>query len=334
MSFSSHFIINLLVKSSLLMICLLILISFFILFERNFMGHLQRRVGPSNVGLFGLLQPLADGLKLFLKETILPININKYLFIYSPIFMFFLALILWLIVPFFYKIYILNLELSLFFIIIISSLNIYSIIFSGWSSNSNYSFLGCLRSVSQMISYEISFSFILIIICLISQSFNLIYMIEFQRNNFLIFILFPIFILFFISILAETNRHPFDLPEAESELVSGYNTEYSSMVFGFFFLSEYSNILFMSILSVIFFFGGWNFFKFESFFIYSFKIIIVSSFFIIFRSILPRYRFDQLIEIGWLIIFPLSLFFFIFYFYLLKFFLLNFYVNIDFIYNF
>lgn len=297
------------IKSILLIISILISVAYLTLIERQLMGLLQRRKGPSVVGFTGLLQPLADGLKLFLKEIIIPSSANKILFIMSPIIFFFLALLNWAIIPFSENLYLTNINLSVLYLLSISSLTVYGIILSGWSSNSNYAFLGALRSTAQMISYEISISFILISICLNSQSFNLIDIINAQNNVWNVFTFFPLFLLFTISILAETNRHPFDLPEAESELVSGYNVEYSAITFAFFFLGEYANIILMSILTSSLFLGGWFFFSFKSFVFLIIKTIIFAFVFIILRAILPRYRFDQLMTLGWTIILPLSLIF-------------------------
>lgn len=222
-------------KSLFLIISILISVAYLTLLERQLMGILQRRKGPLVVGFLGLLQPLADGLKLFLKEIIIPSSSNKILFILAPIFSFFFSLLNWAVIPYSEHLILSNINLTIFYLLSISSLNVYGIILSGWSSNSNYAFLGCLRSTAQMISYEISISFILISICLNSQSFNLMDIIITQKDIWNIFTFFPLFILFTISILAETNRHPFDLPEAESELVSGYNVEYSAITFAFFF---------------------------------------------------------------------------------------------------
>ena len=306
-----YFII-IIIKSILLIISILISVAYLTLVERQLMGILQRRKGPLIVGFTGLLQPLADGLKLFLKEIIIPSSANKTLFILSPILFFFLSLMNWAIIPFSDTLYLTNINLSILYLLSISSLSIYGIILSGWSSNSNYAFLGSLRSTAQMISYEISISFILISICLNSQSFNLIDIINMQINIWNIFTFLPLFFLFTISILAETNRHPFDLPEAESELVSGYNVEYSAITFAFFFLGEYANIILMSFLTTNLFLGGWFFFSYKSFIILIIKSICFSFIFIILRAILPRYRFDQLMNLGWTIILRLSLIFLFF----------------------
>ena len=316
------------IKSIFLIISILIGVAYLTLLERQLMGILQRRKGPLVVGFLGLLQPLADGLKLFLKEIIIPSSSNKILFILAPIFSFFFSLLNWAVIPYSENLILSNINLTIFYLLSISSLNVYGIILSGWSSNSNYAFLGCLRSTAQMISYEISISFILISICLNSQSFNLMDIIISQKEIWNIFTFFPLFILFTISILAETNRHPFDLPEAESELVSGYNVEYSAITFAFFFLGEYANILLMSLLTTSLFLGGWYIFSYKSFIFFILKAIIFSLSFIVLRAILPRYRFDQLMNIGWTIILPLSLIFLFFNIIVFKFFIYPYYLNI------
>jgi len=322
-------ILFLIIKSIILIISILIGVAYLTLVERQLMGILQRRKGPLVVGFTGLLQPLADGLKLFIKEIIIPSSANKVLFILAPIFFFFLALMNWAIIPFSDNLYLANINLSILYLLSISSLSVYGIILSGWSSNSNYAFLGSLRSTAQMISYEISISFILISICLISQSFNLIDIINNQQNIWNIFTFFPLFILFTISILAETNRHPFDLPEAESELVSGYNVEYSAITFAFFFLGEYANIILMSLLSSSLFLGGWFFLGFKSPLFLIIKTILFTFIFIILRAILPRYRFDQLMSLGWTVILPLSLIFLIFNIIIVKYFIYPYFLNFN-----
>lgn len=321
--------IILILKSIILIISILIGVAYLTLVERQLMGILQRRKGPLVVGFTGLLQPLADGLKLFLKEIIIPSSANKILFILAPIFFFFLSLLNWAIIPFNDNLYFANINLSILYLLSISSLSVYGIILSGWSSNSNYAFLGALRSTAQMISYEISISFILISICLVSQSFNLIDIVNTQKYIWNIFTFFPLFILFIISILAETNRHPFDLPEAESELVSGYNVEYSAITFAFFFLGEYANIILMSLLSSSLFLGGWFFFSFKSSFFLIIKTILFTFIFIILRAILPRYRFDQLMNLGWTVILPLSLIFLIINIMIVKYLIYSYFLNIN-----
>jgi NADH-quinone oxidoreductase subunit H len=270
------------------------------------MGSIQRRRGPNVIGFVGLLQPLADGLKLFVKETILPSNSNIYVFLLAPILTFILSLIGWAVIPLSESIVISDMNLGILYLLAISSLSVYGIVMAGWSSNSKYPFLGSLRSAAQMISYEVSIGFIIVNICVCVGSFNLSDIVLAQEKVWFIIPLFPMFILFYISMLAETNRHPFDLPEAEAELVSGYNVEYSAMTFALFFLGEYANMLLMSAFSSILFLGGWlpviNIFPLNilpgSFWL-SIKIVIGVLFFILTRAALPRYRYDQLMHIGW-----------------------------------
>merc|ERR1711915_548400 len=236
---------------------LLISVAYFTLAERKIMGSIQRRRGPNVIGYLGLLQPLADGLKLFVKETILPSNSNLFLFILAPLLTFVLSLIGWSVIPLSETIVISDLNIGILYLFAISALSVYGIILAGWSSNSKYPFLGALRSAAQMISYEVSIGFIVATVALCAGSFNLSKIVLAQQKVWYIVPLFPMFILFFISCLAETNRHPFDLPEAEAELVSGYNVEYSAMTFALFFLGEYANMLLMSLLCALFFLGGW-----------------------------------------------------------------------------
>lgn len=293
---------------------LLIAVAFFTVAERKIMGAIQRRRGPNVVGFIGLLQAFADGLKLFVKETTLPSNSNIVIFLIAPLLSFSLSLIGWAIVPFSHKIVLADINLGIIYLLAISSLNVYSIILAGWSSNSKYAYLGGLRSASQMISYEISISFIILSITACTGSLNLSKIVIAQKETWLIFPLFPLFIIFYISMLAETNRHPFDLPEAEAELVSGYNVEYSAMTFALFFLGEYANMLMMSAVSSILFLGGWlipiNVFPLSVLpgnFWFSLKITLGVLFFIITRATLPRYRYDQLMHLGWKSFLPLSI---------------------------
>jgi NADH-quinone oxidoreductase subunit H len=292
-------------------IFLLLSVAFITLLERKVLAVIQRRQGPNVIGVFGLLQPLADGFKLLMKESIIPSNSNKLLFQLAPIISFFLSLLGWGVIPFAKEAIIADLTLGIMYILSVSSLGIYGIIISGWSSNSKYSFLGALRSSAQMISYELSMGFSLISVVLCSGSLNLNFMIYSQRHIWYFIPLFIPFIIFFISSLAETNRHPFDLPEAESELVSGYNVEYSAMGFALFSLAEYSNILLMCSLNTILFWGGWypplSLFSFLPFsFWFGIKITIFAIIFVYARAILPRYRYDQLMNLGWKILLPLS----------------------------
>jgi NADH-quinone oxidoreductase subunit H len=235
-------------------IFLLLTIALTTLLERKVMGSVQRRRGPNVAGLFGFLQPIADGLKLFLKEIIIPTNSNVFLFLIAPVFTLFSSILLWLVIPFNKTIALLDTPHSMLYLLAISSLAVYGIIFSGWSSNSKYAFLGGLRSSAQMISYEVSISFVWLVIALLSESLNLCDIIKKQEETtWFIIPLLPLYIIFFIIVLAETNRAPFDSPEAEAELVAGYNVEYSSIAFALFFLGEYANMALMSSLLTIFF---------------------------------------------------------------------------------
>jgi NADH-quinone oxidoreductase subunit H len=261
-----------------------------------------------------LLQPLADGLKLFAKETILPSNSNLSIFLFAPVLTFVLSLIGWSVIPFSDTIVLADLNVGILYLFATSSLSVYGIVMAGWSSNSKYPFLGGLRSAAQMISYEVSIGFIIVNVCVCVGSFNLSSIVLAQQNVWFIIPLFPMFIMFAVSMLAETNRHPFDLPEAEAELVSGYNVEYSAMTFALFFLGEYANMLLMSSFISILFLGGWlpllNVFPLNvlpgSFWL-SIKIAIGVIFFILTRAALPRYRYDQLMYIGWKCFLPLAL---------------------------
>jgi NADH-quinone oxidoreductase subunit H len=297
-----------------IVIPLLISIAYLTIAERKLLGSIQRRKGPNVVGFLGLLQPFADGLKLFSKETILPKDSSVYVFIMAPLITFILSLIGWSVIPLSGTVLISDINLGVLYLFSISSLGVYGIILAGWSSNSKYPFLGSLRSAAQMISYEVSIGLIIVNVCLCAGSFNLSTIVMAQKNIWFIFPLFPMFVLFYISMLAETNRHPFDLPEAESELVSGYNVEYSAVTFALFFLGEYANILLMSAFSSLLFLGGWlPLFDFPPFnmlpgsFWFSLKILFSVIFFIMARAALPRYRYDQLMDIGWKSILPLSL---------------------------
>lgn len=297
-----------------IIIPVLIAVAFFTVAERKIMGAIQRRKGPNVIGFLGLLQALADGLKLFVKETTLPSNSNIVIFILAPLLAFILSLIGWAVIPFSNQLVIADLNLGILYLFAISSLNLYGILLAGWSSNSKYAYLGALRSAAQMISYEISIGFIVLTVILCTGSFNLNNIIIAQTKTWFLIPLLPMFIIFYISILAETNRHPFDLPEAEAELVSGYNVEYSAMTFALFFLAEYSNMLLMSSLAAILFLGGWlplfNLFPLNILpgsLWFSFKLILGVIFFIVTRATLPRYRYDQLMQLGWKSFLPLSL---------------------------
>nr|YP_009672630.1 NADH dehydrogenase subunit 1 [Dictyopteris divaricata]QDB64115.1 NADH dehydrogenase subunit 1 [Dictyopteris divaricata] len=297
-----------------LVVPLLIAVAYFTLAERKIMASIQRRRGPNVIGYMGLLQPLADGLKLFVKETILPTNANTFLFVFAPIITFVLSLISWAVIPFGNGQVIADLPLGILYSLAVSSLGVYGVLISGWSSNSKYAFLGGLRSAAQMVSYEIPMGFVLVTVILCVGSANLTEIVLSQVEVWLVFPLLPLSIMFFICCLAETNRHPFDLPEAEAELVSGYNVEYSAMGFALFFLGEYANMLFMSALTSVLFLGGWLPVVFLGFIPgslwFGLKICIFVVLFIWVRAILPRYRYDQLMDLGWKCFLPLSLSFF------------------------
>jgi NADH-quinone oxidoreductase subunit H len=301
-------------KILLIIVPLLLSVAYFTLAERKIMASIQRRRGPNVIGYLGLLQPLADGLKLFIKETILPTSANIFIFLLAPILTFFLSLMGWVVIPFGENLVVANVNIGLLYLFAISALSVYGIILSGWSSNSKYAFLGSLRSASQMVSYEVSIGFIVISVVLCSGSFNLSEIIFSQSKVWYCLPLLPMFLIFFVSALAETNRHPFDLPEAEAELVSGYNVEYSAMGFALFFLGEYANMLLMSSLTTILFFGGWlpllNVIPFT--FLpgpvwFAGKICIFVILFCWIRAALPRYRYDQLMSLGWKTFLPVSL---------------------------
>jgi len=291
----------------------ILMVALFTLFERKILASVQRRRGPNVVGIFGLLQPFSDAFKLIFKETIIPGLSNLVLFVVAPIFTFTLSLLSWAVIPFNYGNVISDISLGLMFIFAISSLSVYGIIISGWSSNSKYAFLGSLRSAAQFISYEVVIGIMLMVILISIGSLNFTNIVQFQTNVFFLIPFWPSLFMFFIAALAETNRVPFDLPEAESELVSGFNVEYAATTFVLFFLSEYSNILIMCCLISIFFFNGWLpflFFFISGWFIMSFKVCMVVFFFILIRSVLPRYRYDQLMNIGWKVLLPVSFVYF------------------------
>jgi len=295
-------------------VVVLIGVAYFTLAERKIMGTIQRRKGPNVVGFQGLLQPLADGLKLFVKESILPSNANKALFILAPMLTFGLSLMGWAVIPFGESLVLADINVGILYLLAVSALGVYGIILSGWSSNSKYAFLGALRSAAQMVSYEVSIGFILITVVLCAGSFNLSSIVLAQEKVWFCVPHLPMFVLFFISALAETNRHPFDLPEAEAELVSGYNVEYSAMGFALFFLGEYTNMLLMSALTAILFLGGWlpiiDVFPFTlvpGSVWFGLKIGFFIVLFIVMRACLPRFRYDQLMSLGWKVFLPFSL---------------------------
>lgn len=310
-------VVSLIIQILIIIVPLLIAVAYFTLAERKVLASVQRRQGPNIVGVYGSMQPLADGLKLFLKETIIPAKANSIIFILSPIITFSLSLASWAVIPFNRNFVLSDINLGILYLLAISSLGVYGIIMSGWSSNSKYAFLGSMRSAAQMISYEVSIGIILVSVLLCCGSFNVTEVIKSQYSIWYIVPLFPLFMMFIISMLAETNRPPFDLPEAEAELVSGYNVEYSSMGFALFFLGETANILLMSIMTSVLFLGGWlspfpilQFIP-DSLWI-SIKVAIIAFFFIWVRATYPRLRYDQLMSLGWKSLLPISLGSFIF----------------------
>lgn len=303
----------LLIKILMIIVPLLISVAFFTIAERKIMGAIQMRRGPNIIGYIGLLQPLADGAKLFAKETIIPNDSNEQLFMTAPFMALFLSIISWSVIPFGEGLFLSDLNLGVIYIFTISALNVYTLLFAGWSSNSKYSYLGSIRSAAQMISYEISIGFTCLIVAMSTGTYNLSKIVLFQKIIWLIIPFLPIFVIFYIAILAETNRHPFDLPEAESELVSGYNVEYSSMAFAQFFLGEYANMLLMSIFGGILFLGGWFLLPFLPEPIkLGLKMCFGVLYFIVNRAIFPRFRYDQLMALGWKCLLPLVIGYFLF----------------------
>ncbi len=287
-------------------------VAYLTLMERKVIAAMQLRRGPNVVGPFGLLQPLADGLKLFLKETVMPTKANKVVFLLAPMLTFMLALLGWAVIPIHEDFVIADINVGILYLFAISSLGVYGIIMAGWASNSKYAFLGAIRSAAQMVSYEVSIGFVLVCVLVVVGSLNLGDIVEAQRDNWFAFSgLLPMFVIFFISALAETNRLPFDLPEAEGELVAGYNVEYSSMPFALFFLGEYANMILMCGMTAILFLGGWmapfglDFIPGVVWFVL--KVAFLLYVFIWVRATFPRYRYDQLMRLGWKVFLPFSL---------------------------
>ena len=282
--------------------------------ERKVIGAMHLRKGPNVVGPFGLLQPIADGVKLFLKETIIPSSANRGVFILAPCVTFILALVAWAVMPFDEGMVLANINVGILFLFAISSLGVYGILMAGWASNSRYAFLGALRSAAQMVSYEVSMGFIIISVLLCVGSLNLSDIVMAQKGMWFVIPLFPMAVIFFISTLAETNRHPFDLPEAEAELVAGYNVEYSAMTFALFFLGEYANMILMAGMTSVLFLGGWlppfdmaPFTWIPGPIWFALKIAFCLFIFLWVRATFPRYRYDQLMRLGWKVFLPISL---------------------------
>lgn len=301
-------------KILFLLVPVLVSVAMIVWLDRRVWAFVQKRQGPNVVGPFGLLQSLADALKYIFKEIIIPASSNKIIFILAPIITMTLALIAWAVIPFGINQVLADINVGILYIFAVSSLGVYGIIMGGWASNSKYPFLGAIRSAAQMVSYEVSIGIIIINVLLCVGSLNLNDIVIAQKNMWFVIPLFPMFVVFFISALAETNRPPFDLPEAEAELVAGYQTEYSGMMYAMFWLGEYANILLMCALGSILFLGGWL----SPIDLYPFnlipgaiwlilKILLLFILFALVKAIVPRYRYDQLMRLGWKIFLPLSL---------------------------
>nr|UBI44026.1 NADH dehydrogenase subunit 1 [Eysarcoris gibbosus] len=290
----------------LMIICVLICVSFVTLLERSVLGYIQTRKGPNKLGLLGILQPFSDGIKLFFKEQMYPYKSNYLIYYLSPVFLLVLSFFLWSLFPFLCNVY--NFNYGILFFMVCTGMGVYGVMLSGWSSNSNYSLLGSLRSVAQVISYEVSMMMIILCVIIFVFSFNLLDMMYYQDMVWFMFLCMPLFFCWLSSCLAETNRSPFDFAEGESELVSGFNIEYSSGGFAFIFLSEYMNILFMSLMTDILFLGCdlWSLF-------FYLKMMLIVFWFIWVRGVLPRFRYDKLMNLTWKLFLPLSLNLFLIY---------------------
>ncbi len=306
------------IKSVIIILVIMICVAYLTWWERKIHGLVAKRKGPNVVGPLGLLQPIFDGVKLLLKEMIFPERSNKFVFFIAPVATFLVALLGWVIIPVEEGVVFSNLNIGVLYLLATSSLAVYGVIMAGWASNSQYSFFGAIRSSSQMISYEISMGIVIACVVLMTGSLNMSHIILAQQDLWYFVKLFPMAILFFIIIVAETNRHPFDLPEAEADVVSGYHTEYSGFIFALFFLAEYANMILMCSFFTVLFLGGWlpildisplN--MIPGFFWFVLKVIVCLTLMIQLRSILPRYRYDQLMRLGWKVFIPLSLVFFV-----------------------
>jgi NADH-quinone oxidoreductase subunit H len=302
------------IKIVAIVVPLLLAVAYLTYAERKVIGAMQLRKGPNVVGPFGLLQPIADGLKLFLKKTVIPTAANRGVFFLAPCLTFLLSLVAWAVIPFDEGLVLADINVGILYLLAISSLSVYGILMAGWASNSRYAFLGALRSAAQMVSYEISMGFIIITVLLVAGSLNLSDIVMAQKKVWFVFPLLPMAVIFFISTLAETNRHPFDLPEAEAELVAGYNVEYSAITFALFFLGEYSFMILMSAITTILFLGGWlppwevaPFIWIPGAVWFALKVVFVLFFFLWVRTTFPRYRYDQLMRLGWKVFLPVSL---------------------------
>jgi len=311
-----NLLVNELYKIAFILIPVLISVTLVVWLDRRIWGAVQKRKGPNVVGPFGLLQTIADALKYVFKEIIIPASSNKIIFVLAPVVTMTLALVAWAVIPFDNGLVLADINVGILYLFAVSSLGVYGIIMGGWASNSKYPFLGAIRSAAQMVSYEVSIGIIIINVLLCVGSLNLTDIVNAQQSLWFVIPLFPMFVVFFISALAETNRPPFDLPEAEAELVSGYQTEYSGMMYAMFWLGEYANILLMCAMGAILFLGGWL----PPFDIFPFnavpgplwmilKILFLFFLFALVKAIVPRYRYDQLMRLGWKILLPFSLFY-------------------------
>ena len=308
-------ILPIIFKILCLLVPLLLSVAYLTLAERKIIGWIQLRRGPNSTGFLGIMQPIADAIKLIVKEPIVPSRADKVLFIIAPMITFTLAMIGWAVVPI-DGFVIANLNVGVMYLLATSSLGVYGIIIAGWASNSKYAFLGAIRSAAQMISYEVTIGLCIICVLLVVGTLNLTQVVDAQKgiSLYMDLLLLPVFIVFFISILAETNRHPFDLPEAESELVAGYNVEYSSILFALFFLGEYANMILMSSFTTLLFMGGWLppfklkcLYSIPGFIWFVLKILFCLFIFIWVRASLPRFRYDQLMRLGWKVLLPFTL---------------------------
>ena len=303
-----------LIKILAIIVPIMISVAYLTYVERKVIGAIQLRRGPNVVGPFGLLQPLADGLKLFSKEIIVPSGSNRGVFIAAPCITFILALVAWAVIPFDQDMVLADINVGILYLFAISSLGVYGVLMAGWASNSRYAFLGGLCSAAQMVSYEVSMGFVIVTVLLLAGSLNLSTIVNAQKDIWFVVPLFPMAIIFFVSTLAETNRHPFDLPEAEAELVAGFNVEYSGMPFALFFLGEYANMILMASMTTILFLGGWLppmdlpiFTWIPGPIWFAIKIIFILFIFLWVRATFPRYRYDQLMRLGWKVFLPISL---------------------------
>ncbi len=309
-----YILFNEIYKILFLLIPVIVTVAMIVWLDRRVWAFVQKRRGPNVVGPFGLLQSIADALKYIFKEIIVPASSNKAIFILAPIITMTLALVAWAVIPFSERLVLADINVGILYLFAVSSLGVYGIIMGGWASNSKYPFLGAIRSAAQMVSYEVSIGVIIINVLLCVGSLNLNDIVLAQKKMWFVLPLFPMFVIFFISALAETNRPPFDLPEAEAELVAGYQTEYSGMMYAMFWLGEYANILLMCAMGSVLFLGGWlppldievlSFIPAPFWLI--FKILFLFILFALVKAIVPRYRYDQLMKLGWKIFLPLSL---------------------------